>query len=237
MSDKVYCIVQYGDFIYVPVKAETNPYNGREAYLKGLPNFFGGTKDEIYYEGQKRKEKTRTAAKALSDELREESQNNINISEADIAGQLTADNMLLNAQVGESQYWFYLINIQAGNLGESATGDIWDFCEESEEQNENEMKCVVKVPIAEVINANEEPHNYEDRPDSPINQDNEVIDRFSNKVLSACSIVYEGNSSPQYFEGLIQDPQNQKVRDDWNTSETRKAFAKLAAVLYSRYKK
>lgn len=244
MSDKVYCIVQFGDFIYIPVKAEKNPYNGEEAYLKGLPNFFGGTKDEIYYEGQERKEKPRTPAEALSDELREESRNYINVSEPDIAGQITNENMLLNMQVAGSQYWFGLISIQTDPIpkkeGEPYMPQdyILDFYKEFRDPSENEMKCILKVPITDVIKMGEMQADIDALLNMPLDKiADDKIDKFANKVLSACSIVYEGNKSPQYFLGLIQDPQNQKVHDDWNASETRKAFAKLAAVLYSRYNK
>lgn len=155
-----------------------------------------------------------------------------------------AETMLLNAQVGESQYWFFLIGIQADPIptkeGEPYIPQdyILDFYEKSEDPSGNEMKCVLKVPISDVIKMEEMQADIDallNMPPDKIADDK--IDKFANKVLSACSIVYEGNSSPQYFLGLILDPQNQKVHDDWNASETRKAFAKLAAVLYSRYKK
>lgn len=235
MPDKVYCIVQFGDSIYVPVKAEENPYNGKEAYLKGLPNFFGGTRDIIEYDGRRVSKITeRSQEKALSDELREESRNHIKVDEAVIATQLTDNNTLLNTQVKGSRYCFYLINIQAGYRSESATEDIWDFSGKSENLSKHEMRYVIKVPIADIIKDAEMPDALLN---SPIDQaDKELIDRFAGNVLSACSRVFtkklQTGCDSDYFGKLIQA--SPYLRNDWNASETRKAFAKLAAVLYSR---
>lgn len=100
------------------------------------------------------------------------------------------------------------------------------------------MKCVLKVSVGDIVNMEETKDDVDELLNKPLDKiADDKIDRFANKVLSACSIVYEGESSPEYFLGLIRDPQNQKVYSDWYASETRKAFAKLAAVLYSRYKK
>ena len=239
MPDKVYCIVQLEDSVYIPIKAEKNPYSGRDAYLKGLPNFFGGTRDIIEYDESGRVTNTivRTSAEALSAELREESRNKINVDEADISSQLTDANTLLNAQVEESQYWFCLINIQVHQLGMNASQEIWNFCFPSRRWSENEMEYVVKVPIADIIKDAEAPADLAALLNSPIDQAvKELIDRFAGKVLSACSTVFTKRRptgcDSDYFGKLIQASPG--LCNDWNASETRKAFAKLAAVLCSR---
>lgn len=76
-KQKVYCILTYDRWVYFPIAAQLSPYiiDGKrvESYLAGMPNFFGGNKNQ---NGEGMWEDNCTA---LAREIREESQDNIQV--------------------------------------------------------------------------------------------------------------------------------------------------------------
>lgn len=254
---KVYCIVKSGTNVYIPIKAEKNPHNGDTAYLKQLPNFFGGT---VKKAGRRRPADQQLRAQALHKELSEESQDNIGMDAGFILGQMR-DGLLLKTKVNQEDYWFYLLSIPQGvNLCPIYVLDK----NPSRPGEQREMDFIIQVPIADIINrikaatvAETETDPAEEamskarviclEPDPDPN----MIDEFANKILSACSNILSVHSNilsmhsnilhasyrniqkegDRHFTNLINSNSNTELAGEWNESETRKAFAILAAVL------
>ncbi len=228
---KVYCIVRTKDYVYVPIKAERSPYNGHPAYLRQLPNFFGGTVEKVWYINGQRRTKKRSKQAALCAEIFEESRHTINIEEESILRQME-NGILLNTEVKQENYSFYLLSIppEACSFPQD---NVWNLREISAGQTraEREMDYIIQVPITEITNrvsavadAGTEAVAICHDP----NPNPNVIDEFASKILSACSNIQYGHDN--YFTGLLNgDP---ALKEDWNGSETKKAFAILAAVLF-----
>ncbi|MDE6851484.1 MAG: hypothetical protein K2J67_03210 [Lachnospiraceae bacterium] len=144
MAEKVYCIVKRDGNYYIPVKARYNPYNGREAYLACLPNFFGGNieRGECHYLG-------------LAREVREESQGNVSID----AECLRASNfqLLYHCQYENrnriDHYRFYLVTMTED--GDYFHEDVILLDNQAARPNaEKEMSCILKIPVNRLAGTN-----------------------------------------------------------------------------------
>ncbi len=225
---KVYCIVRTKDYVYVPIKAERSPYNGHPAYLRQLPNFFGGTVEKVWYINGQRRTKKRSKQAALCAEIFEESRHTINIEEESILRQME-NGILLNTEVKQENYSFYLLSIPPEvNFGPT---NVLDLSDPSRPPAEREMDYIIQVPITEIINRVSAVADARTKADAICHYPNpnpNVIDEFASKILSACSNIQHGYDN--YFTDLLNG--DSTLKENWNDSETKKAFAILAAVLF-----
>ncbi len=226
---KVYCIVRTETDVYIPIKAERNPYNRRRlAYLRQLPNFFGGTVEKVtYIDGQLHTE-DRPKPAALCAELLEESRGTINMDEEFIDEQMK-NGLLFETAVNQEDYSFYLLSIpQEVNFRST---NVLDLRAPSGRREEREMDYIIQVPITDIIGrviaaavTEAEATDICHDPNSNPN----VIDKFASKILSACSNIQHGYDN--YFTDLLNG--DDALKGAWDDSETKKAFAILAAVLF-----
>lgn len=135
MAERVYCIVKKDGDYYIPVKAKLNPYNRRRAYLACLPNFFGGKMEDGENDEQNDEQ-------ALIREVREESQENINIEGLGAEGL----QLLYQCQIEEDHYRFYLVTMTEGVV--NINGDVFLLDDGENLPNEQrEMRCILKIPV------------------------------------------------------------------------------------------
>ncbi len=225
---KVYCIVRTETDVYIPIKAERNPYNRRRlAYLRQLPNFFGGTVEKVTNTGRQKRSKQA----ALCAEIFEESRGAINVDESSIAQQME-NGILLNTEVEQEDYSFYLLSIPQEAFS-FPPNNVWNLREISVGQTpaEREMDYIIQVPITEIINRVSAVADARTKADAICHYPNpnpNVIDEFASKILSACSNIQHGYDN--YFTDLLNG--DSTLKGNWNDSETKKAFAILAAVLF-----
>lgn len=143
---RVYGIVQKGSNLYIPIKAKKSPYESKDktgkpvfptAYLACLPNFFGGVVDA------KKKE---TEKEALIREVREESQDIIQLTLADIE----CLKPLYENNIGEYHYQFFLIQVKDNGV-EYFPGNICELdCNADIPKEKREMSCMIKVPVGQL---------------------------------------------------------------------------------------
>lgn len=256
---KVYCIVRTETDVYIPIKAAINPYTGAPAYLKQLPNFFGGTVEEVTYINGRLQTKKRSEHAALCAELSQESRHTINMDEEAILEQMENGILLKTKVYRESKkgviqenYSFYLLSIPQNPFDDSSQPKAYDLNQISGGQTpeEREMNYIIRVPIVEIINrviaaakaeaiaeaeteaiAEAAIHKAEAEATAICRKPNpnrNAIDKFASKILSACSNIQYRTDS--HFTDLLNG--DSTLKNAWDESETKKAFAILAAVLF-----
>jgi hypothetical protein len=134
---KAYVLLNDSNNIYYPVKASTNPYNGKSTYCAGSPQFFGGKVNRGEYN-----------IDALLRETAEESILTYLLQDEPIT-------QIMQASVGPEEsaedYYFY----SSGSWSKStdhkwpSTDDAWDELP----PEFREMCCVVSAPINTLISA------------------------------------------------------------------------------------
>ncbi len=138
MANKYYCIIKKEDCFYVPIKAHDNPYYkpGKSwinpiSYLACRPNFFGGKME---------REDSGMIEKCLAREVKEESQQLIEINSGD---GVTVEKIFPAGERTED-YNFYLVTVNGAGEYFSGSCCVLDMGR-GKRDNEKEMSCILKI--------------------------------------------------------------------------------------------
>ena len=138
MAVKNYCIIQRNGYYYIPVKAKFDPYGkGKLSYLACLPNFFGGTMENM-----------ESPEAGLIREVAEESQEKIELSDCQFyLKDLFSFAMKKMGRNGEilDYYGFYLLTVE--DAGEFFEEDVCILDPSVAEASKKEMSCILKIAV------------------------------------------------------------------------------------------
>jgi ADP-ribose pyrophosphatase YjhB (NUDIX family) len=134
---KAYVVLYDANNVYYPVKASTNPYNGKSTYCAGSPQFFGGkvNYDEINQDAVLRETAEESALTYLL-----ENQPMTQVLQAKVGQKDSAED-----------YFFYMSADWSKSTDHKwpSTDDAWD----GYPPEFREMCCIVSAPINTLISA------------------------------------------------------------------------------------